>query len=507
MRTGIDLGTTYSLIARVHADGRPILLPDVQDRDTFHTPSVVHVGADGAFVGQMVESLLEQRPELKVMRFFKREFGSREPILFDASGTPWYPEMLAALVLKKLRYDAESFAAEQLESAVITVPAHFNDLQRKAVLAAAALADVQVVGLLDEPVAAALHYGIAHQAMDKVILVFDIGGGTFDVSIVALDRKGVYVLAKDGSTMLGGKEFDERIGEMILQQFEQVTGAPPALSARSLLELRRTSEQIKIELSIGGTGGVSRNVLIGSQVVRVAISRATFERSIESLVAETERLTRRCLEGAGLRAENIHSVLLVGGSSFTPLVQQRIRSMFTAEGQKVLYHEPMKAVAFGAALEAARRSGEADRLGLPAEFRGVTGYHTGVRAVDPTTGRPMIDAVIRKNMPLPARATRVYYTSSSQQQRMVLEVVQYMESQQDAVSLGQLVVGPLPSPELNYPIQVAIEVREDGTVALLATDPRTGAELQTVFGQGRDGGLEHLVLQRQVVRSTIVNAL
>jgi len=508
MRAGIDLGTTYSLIARVHVDGRPILMPDVQDRATFHTPSVVHVGADGAFVGQIVESLLEQRPDLPVMRFFKRQFGGREPLLFDDQGTPWYPETLAALVLKKLRYDAESFTSEPLEGTVITVPAHFNDLQRKSVLAAAALADVQVLGLLEEPVAAAMHHGITSKAQEQLVLVYDLGGGTFDVSIVSLDARGVYVLAKDGSTSIGGKEFDERIGEIVLAQFESATGQSPALSARSLLELRRVSEHLKIMLSMAPPGGgITETVLLGTQAVRVAISRAAFERAVMPLVHETERLTRRCVESAGLKPQDINTVLLVGGSSFVPLVQERVCALFAREQQRVMYHEPMKAVAFGAALEALRRSGEASGLALPAEFRGVTGYHLGIRALDPSTGRPVVDAVIRKNLPLPARATRVYYTTSASQQRMVLEVVQFIESPQDAVSLGQLIVGPFLAPETNYPIQVALETGDDGTVAVTATDPRTGAELRSSFGQQREDGLGHLAVQRQLVRSTIVNSM
>lgn len=506
MRAGIDLGTTYSLIARVHTDGSPILMPDVQDGETLHTPSVVHVGADGAYVGHVVETLLEQRPDLPVMRFVKRQFGERNAVLYDEQGNPWYPEMLAALVLKKLRYDAESFPAERL-NAVITVPAHFNDRQRRSVLAAAALADIDVLGLLEEPVAAAMHYGVTRQVHDQVVLVYDLGGGTFDVSVVRIDKKGIEVRAKDGSTSIGGKEFDERIGELILAQFETLSGTRPPLTARSLLELRRVSEAMKIDLSFAGTKGVSRTVLLGSDAVRVAISRTAFDSAILPLVEETERLTRRCIEDANLRLQDVHAVLLVGGSSFVPLVEQRIRRLFEGKGQRVMYHEPMKAVAFGAALDAVRRSGDGGKLDIPAEFRGVTGLHTGVRALDPSSGRPVIDIIIKKNVPLPARSSRVYYTTSAQQQRMVLEVLQFIESSDDAISLGQLVVGPIPSPEVNYPIQVLIEAAEDGTVAVTATDPRTGAELRTTLGHPSENGLGHLIMHRQLVRSTVVNAI
>jgi molecular chaperone DnaK len=274
-----------------------------------------------------------------------------------------------------------------------------------------------------------------------------------------------------------------------------------------LLELRRISEQIKVNLSLAGGSGVTETVLLGSHAVRVGISREAFERSIAPLVDETERLTRRCLEGAGISARDVDTVLLVGGSSFVPLVQQRVRAMFNGDGQRVLYHEPMKAVAFGAALDAMRRSGHVSESSLPAEFRGVTGYHVGIRALDPTTGRVLVDSVIKKNMPLPARAKRVYYTTNPTQQRIVLEIVQYLEGPESAVSLGQLVVGPILAPELNYPIQVAIETAEDGTVAVSALDPRTGSEITSTFGQDRADGVGHLAMQRQLVRATIVNAV
>jgi molecular chaperone DnaK len=159
MNVGIDLGTTYSLIARMGHDGVPLLLPDQIEQELVHTPSVVYIANESAFVGRIVETLLEQDPGLKVIRFFKRQFGQPDPIFFDGQGTPWFAESAAALVLKKLRFDAESFCSESVQSAVITVPAHFNDLQRKAVIAAAAMADVPVLGLVEEPVAAALHYG------------------------------------------------------------------------------------------------------------------------------------------------------------------------------------------------------------------------------------------------------------------------------------------------------------------------------------------------------------
>jgi molecular chaperone DnaK (HSP70) len=505
MIVGIDLGTTYSLVARMSPSGAPMLLPDHSEHDVFHTPSVVHIGPNFAAVGSTVEALLEQDPELKAIRFFKRNFGENRPIYFDEGRNAWYPETIAALVLKKLRFDAESHSSNNVESAVVTVPAHFNDPQRKAVLSAAALADIPVLGLVEEPIAAAIHYGVLTASHNQVLLVYDLGGGTFDATALSLDPKGVYVLAKTGLTELGGKEFDERVGSMILEQFERALGAPLSLKARTLLELRKVSEELKIELCMPGKPHLRRHVLLGGEGVEVELSRSAFENSIGQLLDQAEEETRRCVAEAGLRESDIHTVLLVGGSSMVPAIPRRLQKIFGGPNQKVLHHEPSKAVAYGAALHSAQLSGDSEVYQLPPEFKGVSGYNVGVRAIDSHTGRVSIDTLIKKNMPLPAKVKKTYFTTRPNQQRIVIELVQYRDLAAEAVSLGELVVGPLPSPRQNYPVEVTVENREDGTVQVQAYDAQTGVELSQVFG--RDGGdrLAQLAAQRALVRSTFIN--
>ena len=354
MRVGIDLGTTYSLVAEMDVEGQPHLIPDCSDPDLVHTPSAVHITPEGnAFVGTLAEALLENDPAIQVIRFFKRQLGSREPVFYDERGQAWLPEAVAALVLRKLVFDAESASPERVEHAVITVPAHFNDPQRKAVLNAAALARLPVLGLVEEPVAAALHYGVQKAVTDQIVLVYDFGGGTFDATALSMDASGVYVLAKTGLTELGGKEIDEKIGEMVLTQFERALGRPLATGARTLLELRRVSEELKIELCLPGRKSVRRLVLLGGQAVEVEITAARFEAAIRDLVERTRAETLRCVAEAGLQPGDVQDVLLVGGSSLVPLVESRLRALFCGPGQSVLYHEPSRAVAYGAALHAA----------------------------------------------------------------------------------------------------------------------------------------------------------
>ncbi len=505
MRVGIDLGTTYSLIAEMGVDGKPALIPDYADAELVHTPSSVHISGCNAFVGTLAEALLENDPSLQVIRFFKRQLGSGEPSFYDDRGQGWLPEAVSALVLKKLVFDAESLSSGRVEKAVITVPAHFNDPQRKAVLNAAALARVTVMGLVEEPVAAALHYGVETGSQDRVLLVYDFGGGTFDATALSMDASGVYVLAKTGLTELGGKEIDEKIGEMLLDQFQRALGRPIGTGARTLLELRRVSEEIKIELCTPGRRGVRRLVLLGGQAVEVEISTAQFEAAIRDIVEQTEAETLRCVREAGLRPEDVNHLLLVGGSSLIPLTETRLRQVFSKPGQSVMYHEPSKAVAYGAALHASQLSGEAELFQIPPELRGVSGYNVGVRTLDAATGMVTVDTLIKKNMPLPIKVRKTYYTSRPRQERIVLDVVQYRDARDKLTGLGHLVIGPLDAPRQNYPVEVTTEYRVDGTVAVEAYDAQTGVELAAVFGGDSEAGAASLALQKALVDATVIN--
>lgn len=507
MQVGIDLGTTYSLIARMDQDGRPGLLPDRADRELVQTPSTVYVDGRAAFVGGIVDVLLEQDPDLPVVRFFKRSLGETAPLLFDKHGNGWLPESIAALVLKKLRGDAENFTMLTVDGATISVPAHFNDLQRRAVQAAALLADLPLTGLVDEPVAAALHYGVTRGVRDRSMLVFDWGGGTFDATVMTLTDAGVTVLATGGVTTLGGKELDDAISTRVLEQFERVHGRGAPLSARALLELQRTSERLKIELCTPGVQHARDMVMLAGEAIEVRLRRDEFLADIAVHLDRAEASALECVEQAGLGPADIDDVLLVGGSSLVPAVEERLRALFSRAGQQVLHHEPSKAVAFGAALRAAQLAGEAERFEVPPEFRGVTGYAVGVRTADVEGRGPAIDTLIKQNMPLPLKVTKTYYSTRADQQRIVLDLVQFRAREEaTAVSLGLLVIGPLPSPRQNYPVQVTVEALEDGTIHVQASDRQTGIALQQTFGRRADG-FGHLAAQHALVRATIINNL
>lgn len=506
MKVGIDLGTTYSLISRLGPDGKAILIPDHSDKDIFATPSAAYITKGNAIIGSLVDTLLEQNPELPVLRFFKRKFGTGEPVYFDKDGNAWHAEALGALVLKKLRYDAESYTGAKIESAVITVPAHFNDLQRKGVIHAAAMAEIPVLGLVEEPVSAALHYGISHNSNGQVLLVYDLGGGTFDATVLSMDEKGVYVLAKDGLTDLGGKEFDERVATFVLEQFEKTLGHAPELNAFTLLQLRRISEEIKIELSLPNVNFLRKTILLGYQAIDITLNRREFEKAIHESIEKTIAITLRCLDAAGLKEQDIDALLLVGGSSMIPYIRERLRKLFPDQRQKIFFHEPMKAVAFGASIHASQLSGEASMFNIPPEFKGITGYNVGIKTLNSRTGRTEIDTLIKKNMPLPAKGSRTYYTHSETQRKISLEVVQYLESSSEYFDIGTVTIGPIPQPRMNYAVEVTLSYTDDGVIKISAFDPNTGIELEQEFGSAAsDDNL--LLQQRRMVKSININTL
>ena len=504
MRVGIDLGTTFSLVSRLETDGRPVLMPDCAFADIYSTPSAVYINDGNAAVGFLVDTLIEQNPDLPVIRFFKRSFGINKPIYIDKYSNKWSPDAVAALVLKKLKIDAENYSGSVLESAVITVPAHFNDLQRKSVLNAAAMADIPVLGLVEEPVAAALHYGIVNNSNDQVLVVYDLGGGTFDATVLSMDSNGVYVLAKDGLTEMGGKEFDETISSMILDQFKKATGFHLQINGLTSLQLRRIAEEIKIELSMPTKSFLKKAILIGNNAFEIIIYRKDFEQAIRNMIEQTIEVTLRCIDGAGLREADIDALMLVGGSAMIPYIKERLSKIISSSKQKIFLHEPMKAVALGAAIHSAQLSGDAEHFAIPQEFRGVTGYNIGIQTLNPQTGKPEIDCLIKKNMPLPASATRTYYTASNTQTRIVLQVVQYLSLQDEIINIGELAIGPLPHPKINYPIEVVLENSADGTVKVEAYDPNTGIELKQVFGEDKLLSGTNLLAQRNLVRKTMI---
>lgn len=504
---GIDLGTTFSCMAALGPDKKPFIVPDATFRQAVSTPSVIWFGQGGALAGIQAEAILEQHPEAMLWSFFKRSFGKDDPFLFT-NGAAWHAEALGALILKKLKNDFLAFTRMPLEAAVVTVPAHFNDRQRKAVKYAADMADIELLAILEEPAAAALHYGAmgAKSSGSEVFFVYDLGGGTFDATVMAFDAHQVKVFAKDGHTELGGKEFDEQVMAMIDAAFFEKHGDEYERSEYAKIQLRRIAEGIKKELSEPNNAFLRKRIMLGGLSCEIIFNRSVFENHIREAIQKTVEISRRCIAESGFSIKEIDAFLLVGGSSQIPLVRQKLIEELGLPPEKIRLHEPERSVAYGAALFSAMQTGDGPAYQLPAEFRGVTGHHVGLRTIEARTGRPQIDTVIRKNMTLPASAKRLYYTHNPEQTHMALEVAQFTERPDDATTIGTLLVGPLPLGRANYQIEVQIETLMDSTLKIRAFDPQNGDSFSQTFSSQPEES-EIMLRQKTLVRSTPVNGI
>jgi molecular chaperone DnaK len=394
---GIDLGTTYSVVGYIDETGRPAVSRNSDGQDT--TPSVVYFeSADNIVVGRVAKETAGVFPD-QVVSLIKREMGDRD-WRREFSGTEYTPPSVSALILSALAKDAEAATGRPVNEAVITVPAYFGLLEKDATRQAGEIAGLTVIGIVPEPVAAALHYGVTGSADGTTFLVYDLGGGTFDISLIKMTDTSVEVLAVGGNHRLGGADWDEKLFDYLVDQFTAQWGDDSARDdEQELQELRNITEQVKKDLSKAESKKIIRRY--GGTAASVTVTRQQFEEMTAGLLEETIRITRQTLEEAeqrypGIR-QQISELLLVGGSARMPAVTERLRKEF---GWEPRLTDPDLAVAKGAALYAAGQTvrftdtGDAADAGLDAGRRGAgLGYSGPVtdEAVQQVAGRTGLD--------------------------------------------------------------------------------------------------------------------
>jgi molecular chaperone DnaK len=489
MLVGIDLGTTFSLIAYVGANGTPTLCPSRVDAQRFLTPSVIHVGARGALVGDLVEQLLEEEPALPICRFAKLSMGTAATVLTDQEGFAYRAETASALVLKKLKLDAEAATGESISGAVITVPAHFNDAQRQATIDAARLADLPLRGLVEEPVAAAAYFGHHAKDAERTIFVFDLGGGTLDATILQATPTGLYVLATEGSANIGGKNFDEVIMALAREQFRSQFAKDFDGDPESLQRLRTFATGLKIELSKPGIGSVARPVILGGRPMRVTVSRAQFEKAAQPWLEASTLVCAQVLKASGLAWADIDELVLTGGSSLVPCVQLMLRELSKLPSGRMSQDQPHAAVAYGAAVLCEQQYGDRQTIAPPLR-QSVTTNELGIRAFDNDQRKVVFQPLIHKNVAVPVTRKQTVYTRTDEQTSVAIEVVQRKDALSPPEELGTFTFGPLAKPQRNSPIDVAIGFNEIGRVTVSATDVRSGERVEHAFAGAAQGDLD-----------------
>lgn len=460
---GIDLGTTNSCVAFIEG-GEPVVIPSSEGPRT--TPSVVAFKQNGErMVGQVAKRQAVMNPDRTVISI-KRKMGTNERINID--GNSYSPQEISAMVLMKLKQDAEAYLGEKVTEAVITVPAYFNDSQRQATKDAGKIAGLDVKRILNEPTAAALAYGLDKMDDDQVILVYDLGGGTFDVSILDIGGGVFEVKATNGNTHLGGDDFDQRIIDYMARTFRNETGIDLSGDKMAMQRLKEEAEKAKIALSSMVSVDINIPYITRENHLNLTLTRAKFDELTHDLVEATIGPMKNALRDAGLTADKIDKVLLVGGSTRIPAVVDAVRKFTGKEPSKGI--NPDECVAVGAAIQGGVLGGEVKQDIVLVD---VTPLTLGIETLG-----GVATPLIPRNTTVPTKKSQIFSTAADGQTSVEIHVIQgERQMARDNKTLGRFTLsGIAPAPRGIPQIEVTFDIDTNGIVHVSAKDLGTGKE-------------------------------
>ncbi|MCA9246680.1 MAG: Hsp70 family protein [Planctomycetales bacterium] len=497
---GIDLGTTFSAIARLDENGRPTTL--VNAEGDLITPSVVLFEGANVVVGKEALKAIATEAD-DVADCAKRELGNAT-FHKALGGRDYPPEVIQAFILHKLRRDAHALVGE-VRQAVVTVPAYFDEVRRKATQDAGYMAGIEVLDIINEPTAAAIAYGAAHGFLTpegvaqrpQTILVYDLGGGTFDVTIMRIEGAEFMTLATDGDVQLGGRDWDARLMDFAAAEFIGAHGVDPREEANSLGRLWRECEDCKRTLSarLKTTIGCDYK----GHALRVEITREQFEAMTRDLLDRTRFTTQQTLQAAGLEWSSIDQLLMVGGSTRMPMVAEMLGELCGRAPDASVSADEV--VAHGAALRAGliltQRSGQRGAF----QIKNVNSHSLGVVAIDPLTKRKLNATLIPRNTPLPVAAKRIFKTQKEGQKSVLVQIVEGESSAPEhCVQLGRCVIRDLPVKlPANTPIDVRFRYEENGRLGIQVSVGNTGKFVEASLVRENSLSQEQLDVWRRYI--------
>ena len=472
---GIDLGTTNSCVAVIE-NGEPVVIPNAEGART--TPSVVAFTKDGErLVGQVAKRQAVTNPDRTVISI-KRDMGTDKRISID--GKQYTPQEISAMILQKLKADAEAYLGEKVTEAVITCPAYFNDAQRQATKDAGKIAGLDVKRVINEPTAAALAYGLDNEKEQK-IMVYDLGGGTFDVSIIEIGDGVIEVLATNGDTHLGGDDFDKRIMDWMIDEFKKKEGVDLSNDRMAVQRLKDAAEKAKKELSSATTTNINLPFITATQDgpkhLDMTLTRAKFDDLTRDLIDRTVAPVQNALRDAGLTAADLSKVLLVGGSTRMLSAQEKVRELTGKEPSKNL--NPDECVAVGACIEGGKLAG--DKGAGDILLLDVTPLSLAIETMG-----GIATVLIPRNTTIPTKKSQIFSTAADNQTAVDINVVQgERQFARDNKSLGQFRLDGIPPARRGVPqIEVTFDIDANGIVNVSAKDLGTGKEQHITITAG-----------------------